>query len=64
MSNNDCHLFRAAESAAMHAAAIRANDRSLADFFARICQSNQSGSPYKPGDRLSAIGGKTRAARP
>jgi hypothetical protein len=44
----------------MHAAAIRAQDQTSADFFAAVLRSIRAGSPYKPGDRLSAAGGKLR----
>lgn len=64
MSPTDCHPFRLHEAAAMHAAAIRAQDHARADFFAAVIRSIRAGSPYKPSDRLSAAGGKTRAPRP
>lgn len=64
MKTNDCHPFRLHEAAAMHAAATRAQDHAAADFFAAVIRSNRAGAPYKPGDRLSAAGGKTRTARP
>ena len=60
MSPTDCHPFRAHEAAAMHAAAIRAQDHARADFFAAVIRSHRAGASYKPGDRLSAAGGKAR----
>ncbi len=64
MRPTDCHPFRLHEAAAMHAAAVRAQDQTSADFFAAVIRSIRAGAPYKPGDRLSAAGGKTRTARP
>ena len=64
MSPTDNHPFRAHEAAGLHAAAVRAQDHTRADFFAAVIRSHRTGSPYKPGDRLSAAGGKTRTARP
>ena len=65
MKTNDCHPFRAHEAAAMHAAAIRAQDYAAAEFFAAVIRSNRAGARYAPGDRLSAAGGKARrTARP
>ena len=64
MSPTDSHPFRAHEAAGLHAAAVRAQDHARADFFAAVIRSHRTGSPYKPGDRLSAAGGKARAPRP
>ena len=64
MRPTDSHPFKAHEAAAMHAAAVRAQDHARADFFAAVIRSNRTGSHYKPGDRLSAAGGKARAPRP
>ena len=74
MRPTDCHPFRLHEAAGLHAAAVRAQDHAAAvraqdhaaaDFFAAVIRSHHAGAPYKPGDRLSAAGGKARRpARP
>ena len=65
MRPTDCHPFRLHEAAGLHAAAVRAQDHAAAEFFAAVIRSHRTGAPYKPGDRLSAAGGKARRpARP
>lgn len=60
MKRNDCHPFTAAQADGLRAAAIRANDRALAKFFAKVCQAHRAGATYAPGARLKASGGKAR----